>query len=204
MTDLGVLEGYSCSEAHDINDNGQVVGSLYTPTYSAQHACVWSNGTVTDIGTLPGFSISTGSGINSSGQVTGFACDGSNFRAFLYSGKTMTNLGTLSGYTSSFGRAINANGDVVGDVVNADFTVNHAMIYSNGTMTDLNTLIHSPANWTLTVAYDINDSGQIVGAGIDADGNPHAVLLTPVPEPSTIVLLGIAAVSLFAWRRRAL
>jgi hypothetical protein len=51
----------------------------------------------------------------------------------------------------------------------------------------------------LSYANGINDAGRIVGCG-----NGHAVLLTPLPEPGTLVLLGIAAISLFAyaWQRR--
>jgi len=52
-------------------------------------------------------------------------------------------------------------------------------------------------------AYNINAGGQIVGYGYLA-GQEAAFLLTPVPESSALVLLGIGAVSLLAcaWRRR--
>ena len=72
-------------------------------------------------------------------------------------------------------------------------------------MQDLNNLIDRTLGWTLTDATGINESGQIVGYGTIASGGPiHAFLLTPIPEPSTLVLLGIGAMSLlaYAWRRR--
>lgn len=72
-------------------------------------------------------------------------------------------------------------------------------------MTDLNSRIDPASGWTLNGAYDINDNGQIVGDGKNAQGYDHAVVLTPVPKPSTLVLLGFGAMSLlaYAWRRAA-
>ena len=71
-------------------------------------------------------------------------------------------------------------------------------------MTDLNSLISPSSGWTLELASAINDKGQIVGYGEDASGLCRAFLLTPVPEPSTFVLLATAAGGLFGcvWRRR--
>jgi hypothetical protein len=69
-------------------------------------------------------------------------------------------------------------------------------------MIDLNTAIASQPQWTLKAAYDINDSAWIVAQGMGADGNAHAVLLTPVPEPSTLALVGIGAAGLLAYVRR--
>ncbi len=45
-------------------------------------------------------------------------------------------------------------------------------------MTDLNSLLPSGSGWNLGGATGINDSGQIVGYGID-NGQDHAFLLTP-------------------------
>jgi hypothetical protein len=52
-------------------------------------------------------------------------------------------------------------------------------------------------------AYAINNAGQIVGYALHG-GDKRAVLLNPVPEPSTFALLGMSMFGLlcYAWRRR--
>ncbi len=72
-------------------------------------------------------------------------------------------------------------------------------------MIDLNDLIPSNSGWMLADAKAINDSGQIVGYGFDINGEQHAFLLTPIPEPSTLALLSLAFISFlaFAWRQVA-
>ena len=48
---------------------------------------------------------------------------------------------------------------------------------------NLNDLIDKSRGWVLQTAFDVNDSGQIVGYGYNNfDGNAHAVLLTPTTK----------------------
>jgi len=111
----------------------------------------------------------------------------------------MKDLGTLGG-TWSQANGINNIGQVVGWTLvepPSAISAQHAFIYSDGVMSDLNTFLPDDFGWVLTYASAINESGQIAVNGRNAEGITHAFLLTPVPEPATLSLLllgGLAAV----------
>ena len=107
----------SCRSA--INAGGQVAGFAITSS-GANHAFLYSNGTMQDLGTLPGFDGSDAMGINASGEVVGWnyveATDVDH--AFLYSKGAMVDLNTLispaAGWTLAYASAINDSGQIVG------------------------------------------------------------------------------------------
>jgi hypothetical protein len=81
-------------------------------------------------------------------------------------------------------------GQIVGYVVSGS---QRAMLFDpsgGGNNIDLGTLIDPVANWTLTRAECMNDDGWIGGHGTNPFGYEHAFLLTPIPEPTTPLLLG--------------
>jgi probable HAF family extracellular repeat protein len=111
----------------------------------------------------------------------------------------MTDLGTLGG-PYSLAYDINDSRQIVGEAYLSE-DVDHAFVYADGIMTDLNTLTPG-SGWTLTQARAINDLGQIVGYRINPSGQEHAFLLTPIPEPAGLSLLVLAGLSLLRRRRR--
>jgi probable HAF family extracellular repeat protein len=210
MTDLGAPlggSGYNCY-AGGVNASGQVVGGSSTSA-GGYHAFLYSAGTVSDLGSLYEGTLgqSQANAINDVGQVVGDSqANSTYFHAFLYSQGTMADLGTLPGWNASYGDAINDLGQVVGgcgDAVAGD-QPGAAFVYTGGEMLDLSSLVVNPmAGLTLMAGEAINDSGQIAVYAVNADGGGQGVLLTPVPEPSTVILIGIGTMGLvgYGWRR---
>jgi probable HAF family extracellular repeat protein len=53
-----------------------------------------------------------------------------------------------------------------------------------------------------STASCINDYGLVAGWSVDSTGNRHFVLWEPVPEPSSLLALGMGLACLIPWRRR--
>jgi len=87
MTDLGAAFGFAISQANDINDRGEIVG-----TDGLTRAFLYGNGAMT---ILPTPGVSFANGINDLGQVVGTMQTASGQDAFLYSDGVLTDLGTL-------------------------------------------------------------------------------------------------------------
>lgn len=176
VTDLPSFGGED-NIAAAVNELGWIVGSARIGPGPTRRATLWLAGAISDLGTLGGTS-SEAADINDAWQVVGYSDAASGApHAFMYqlnaTGTVVsrTDLGHLgSGY--SYARAVNEQGHVVGT------SSGHAFLWRDGTMTDLNDLIASSANWTLFDATAINDAGQITGYGRHL-GLKHAFLLTP-------------------------
>lgn len=205
--DLGILGG-GYSYATGINNIGQVAGRA-TVSNDDSHSHIFlytGNGPMLDFGTLGG-TYSEAYSINDLGQIVGCSTtNGSEAHAFRSAANqpltVNDDLGTLGGnYSRATG--INNNGDVVGASTTSS-DAQHAFLFNDGgVMLDLNEMIDSSSGWVLNEARDINNLGQIAGTGT-IGGEGHAFLLTPVPEPSTLVLLcvGIFSLLAYAWRKQ--
>jgi probable HAF family extracellular repeat protein len=75
-------------------------------------------------------------------------------------------------------KTINDGREVVGFMFNADFSQQHAFLWRDGVMIDLNDLLPKGTPWELQIAAGINASGQIAGQGM-IHGEVHAFLATP-------------------------
>ncbi|MHB8455881.1 MAG: hypothetical protein ACYDDO_14575 [Acidiferrobacterales bacterium] len=205
MQDLGTLGGAE-SAAFGINASGQIVGTSYTSGDVYLHAFLWNGVTMQDLGALDGFQ-SEAFSINDSGEVVGGSTDPANvfvYHAVLWNGGTIQDLGTLGGSGSgSIATGINASGQVVGisGPTGSDF-VYHLFLYYGGAMRDLTALPEVvAAGWQQFFDRPaINDSGEIVGAGLNSANQFDAFLLHPqstsrymsTTDPTTLFNLGCA------------
>jgi len=114
-------------------------------------------------------------------------------------------LGNLGG-SDAVANALNNSSQVVGWSQIAS-GAQHAFLYANGTMRDLNLLIPSASGITLTTAVGIDGSDQIVAYGTNSSGQTEEFLLTPlappVPEPSTLAMFGLVILALAARQARS-
>ena len=210
-----------------INDSG------WTTVKDTPDAFIYNNAggswTFTDLGALASYG-SSGFGVDAHGDVVGFSgvTGGSATKGHAiyvpYNGNAtwgpMVDLGDLTGYYSGYtygqANAINGSGRIVGYYFNGTKTLatEYAILAgtTSGSVTPLQSYVTNFAtsnfgsgSGRLCVADDISSDGYIVGVGLLANGTTSdAFLLTPVPEPSTLLLLASGAIGLlaYAWRKR--
>lgn len=188
MQDLG---GSTSNGAAGINDSDQLAATI------GGIASLWtSSGGFQTLGTLGG-TRSVASGINNNVQIVGRSNrTNTDVRPFFWSSATgMVDLGNFGG---RFGEAdqINDSGVVVG-ASNDSGNISHAFMWTaSGGFRDLNSLVDPSAGMFLTHAWGISNTGLIVGQGSMSDGTNHGFMLTPVPEPVSLVgmVFGLLAI----------
>jgi probable HAF family extracellular repeat protein len=165
------------ARAEGINNTGQILVTRGLKLFI--RSAVYFNGVLTDIGELTPGGLSPGGtvahDINNNGQIVGR----SGASAFLYSNGVMANIdniNTRAGTIEPYG--INDLGRIVGNLQTTEGV--SAFFYNGSAITYLNDLPEvKAAGWTLRSATAINNSGQIIGSGINRNGLTHAFLLTP-------------------------
>ncbi len=158
LTLLGSLGGTTSygfnGVATSINNRGNAVGYSYLDSIN-RHAFLYDDSVMTDIGSFGGYSGAFA--INDKALIVGFSSGQYNgvAHAFVDSDGVMTDIEPA---TESYARDVNNRGQVVGEFLTADQSAFHAFLYRHGTFTDLGS-----ARSTETVAFAINDPGQVVG-----------------------------------------
>jgi probable HAF family extracellular repeat protein len=119
---------------------------------------------VEPLGTLGG-PASAAVGINDAGQVVGNITDvaGAPLSPFFYSNGVMTAIPNSFGGSFSVAQGMNNLGQVTGTATFAGDTIQHAFVWSAGSVVDLGTLQGPNATFSYSVGYALNDFGIVVG-----------------------------------------
>lgn len=184
--DLGTLGGNN-SYAKSINDNGQIVGSAYKSSGLATATMFdpTGSGNNIDLGTLTNGSWSEAVSINNNGQIVGGADNAtSSLRAILFDPTGDGNnidLGFLPDGSSGEAVSINNNGQIVGASDNATLSLRATLFDPTG---DGNNIDLGARDDSDSIAWSINDSGQIVGEAFSY----RATLFDPTGDVNNINL----------------
>ena len=192
MTALPTRGGNN-AQALGINNRGQAVGmaeqssedpNCIPPQVLDIQAVIWGpkEGEIQILPPLPGDISAWGIGINDAGQVVGLSgdCMSPNFNAsgaptpqhaVVWQNGTATNIGTLGG-SYIFPWAINSKGQVTGQASPPGDTTLHSFLWWKGVMTDLGEI---PGDFG-SIAFGLNDAGQVVGGSCDQNFNCRAFL----------------------------
>jgi probable HAF family extracellular repeat protein len=191
MTDLGTFGGH-CAFPYALNNRGQVVGQANLAGDNASHPFLWQPGKkMKDLGALGG-NYGYAAWLNDAGTVVGAATNQGDqaLLAFVWEKGNMANLGALPGNACSAADAVNSAGQIVGGsgFFDAPFQpactdpVEHAVLWEDGQILDLNNFVPPGTDLKLTEAFFINDRGDISGFGTLSNGNQHAFVLVPCEE----------------------
>jgi probable HAF family extracellular repeat protein len=164
MTDLGTLGGHF-SRGNAINLSGEVVGTADTKT-GLSDGFLWDGKRMTDLGAFnPG-------GINDSGAISGTCGPNPGQHACLLVKGTVTQLPNPTTFTpiDCGAGTINKNGMVLGGCDDTS-SYTHAVVWQNGTATDLGTL-----GGAQSTAGGLNNLGQVAGSSQTSTGASHAFL----------------------------
>jgi len=199
-TDVGTLGG-SRTYAEDVNDSDAVTGGSdisndAQPPFKIPpfHGFVWKAGVMTDFGSLFGSDFNYGSRIDSAGRVVGssdLAGDTAAHGFVWDQGKIVQDLAPLPDNQIAWAFAMNSSGSIVGSSGLYDggnlppayemLCPCYAVLWEHGQAVRLNDVL--PPGWTMDLAANINDRGEIIGTGMhEGDYREQNILLEPIRE----------------------
>jgi probable HAF family extracellular repeat protein len=195
---LGALGGVH-SYVGGMNEAGVVVGAAETAS-GDWHMFRHDGGGMVDLGALSDGRYIAARDINDDGVVVGGDLAGPDSngysRALIYQDGELLPLGTFAPGENSFAVGINNLGQVIGNG-------SYSFLVSDGVTYKLSDLLTANNGFRIDAVHDINDSGQITGTACAVGAGCFGMLLSPVPEPGTALMLLAGLGLLFRLRRPA-
>ena len=194
MIDLGTLGG-TFGFPVGLNNRGQVIGisSLAADpaaclTGNDPENCVpflWDGEKLIDLfSSTIGGNLVTANAINDAGEVVGAAAFPNHpFDAAIWRSGVASDLGALPGDCFSQAFVVNSRGLIAGNSATCDGKTIRAVLWKDGKVFDLNTLIPRDSSLLLVESFVINDRGEIAGNGFPPGCTDfsctHAFVLIP-------------------------
>ncbi len=179
-----------------INDTGQIAGA--TSNFgdgSDFEGFIWDrNDGFTELTPLTGDNFSVGVEINNSGQVVGWSSidhDSPYLDKHLVLWDQSGNVVDMGGELLFEGTSVfmNDSAQIAGTFkLEGDDGFNSYLWEEETGFVLVQDLLEDGSSWQVSRLWGINDQGQMIATAI-FEGEYHAVLLTPVPEPGTLLLL---------------
>lgn len=202
--------GTTASEvAFGVNDGGTIVGQFTSNATDTTPGFVDKNGQFTILNPVANAAVTNAQGVNNNGLVTGFySTDGQHQHGFFFN--TATDQFTLPAdpvqpnlFLTQF-LGINDNGFAVGYWQDAAGS-QHGFVYDVATQTysfldDPNATVNNGVE--ITQITGINDSNEIVGFYVDANGVQQGFYANAAPEPAAWMLGGLGMVGLLMMKKR--
>jgi hypothetical protein len=193
--------GFRESEAWGVDGSQQVGFGVGASTGELSHAILWNSSSTSYVDLNPaGMTSSQAFGIAGGQQVGTASNNSSTPHAMLWTGTAASAIDLNPvGFTSSYLNATNGFNQVG---YGFGSTGEHALVWS-GTAASAIDLHGVLPTWILaSYATGISSNGDIVGYGFDSNRKTTALLWSPVPEPSSIAVLGLGALALLRRLRR--
>jgi uncharacterized membrane protein len=177
------------------NARGEIVGTVFphADDVSGARGFVLTEQGMTLLDPVAAGDSSVTGDLNNDGIVVGGPAEGQSgplpglgFRYDLVAGTTI-DLQPLPDYTGAAASGINVQGDIVGashHPTNSSLSPMIACIWPADTLEPiaLETLLLPETEWRCRAAYDINDTGEMVGSGWEGDdSNVRPFVLQPIP-----------------------
>ena len=182
ITILPIPPGYRAMDPEDMNDLGEIVGTLQLPTGPFRPFLRKQDGQVVDLGLPTGATVGHALGINNKSEVVGYSSGPNGSRAFLWKDGLFTELNLPTG-PHGRAHAINNNSQITGWMGNYPLN-SSGFIWQDGSVIEIPPL----AGTTSVYPTAISQSGRVVGPSrIWPGGDSHGFLF----ENGSLTDLGV-------------